>query len=287
MLGRLLENNKKLSNGMIIPSIMLGSFQVKTSKIMQDMVSAAISSNCFGFDTSPSYGTENMLGKAIHEVCLNLGVKRNEIFISDKIDGWQMFKEKGEVEKYVNKSLKNLGIDYLDLLLIHWPFENYLLNTWKCLERMYKSGKVKSIGLCNVNIRILDSLIKTGIEILPHVIQNEISPLRVCEEEVSYFQNMGIVVQAYSPLCRMIEPVKESMELRELAKKYKKSIPQVILRWHIDRGIIPIFTSTKFERIKSNVDIFDFNLSDEDIKIINGLNQDYKIFPESYGCPGF
>jgi diketogulonate reductase-like aldo/keto reductase len=282
-----LNIDRYLNNGTNIPSIILGSFQVKNLQIMLDMIETAISAGGFGFDTSPSYGTERILSIALHKVTRKEGILRNQLFIADKIDGWQMFKGNGDVENYVDQSLQVMELDYFDLLLVHWPFEKYLYNTWKCFERMYKRGKIKSIGICNINSRILDKLVADGITVLPHVIQNEISPIRTCVEEITYFQNMGITVEAYSPLCRMIEPIKESETLRNIAEKNNRSIAQVILRWHIQRGIIPIFTSTKPERVKSNFDVFDFELTDSDIKKINALNQDYKIFPESYGCPGY
>ena len=286
MLNEYLISRNKLVNGITIPPIMLGSFQINDAQIMREMVESALKSGCLGFDTSPSYGSEEILGKAIHDISNKLEVPREKLFISNKIDGWQMFECNGEVEGFVDCSLAKMKIEYFDLLLIHWPFEKYLLDTWRCFERMYKSGKVKSIGLCNVNIRILENLFSKGLEIKPHVIQNEISPLRTCLEEVQYYQNNGIVIEAYSPLCRMINPIKESTELKIIANKYDKTIAQVILRWNLERGVIPIFTSSKPERIMSNLDIFNFTLTDNDIETINRMNQNYKIFPESYGCPG-
>lgn len=270
-----------------MPQIMLGTFQVKDYEQMYKMVKTAIDNGCYGFDTSPSYGTEKYLGKALAQNIEKVG-KREKLFISTKIDGIQMYKTNGDIEKYVYNSLQNLQLEYIDLLLIHWPFEKYIEKTWQTMEKLYETGVVKYIGICNVNIRILEKFIKKGIfnKVFPHVVQNEISPLRTCNEEINYYKNNKLMVQAYSPLARMVKPVKESEVLKELSKKYKKDIGQIILRWHIDRGIIPIFTSTKPERIQSNLDIFDFSLEKEDIKLINNMNQNYKIFLESYGCPG-
>lgn len=270
-----------------MPKIMVGTFKVDNYEKMNSMIKASLESKCFGFDTSPSYGTEEYLGLALQEN-KTLYKNREQLFISTKIDGMQMCKTDGHIDKFVMDSLKKLKLDYIDLLLIHWPFENYIKNTWNAMEQLYELGIAKSIGICNVNQRIMKKFIEKGIfkKYFPQVVQNEISPLRTCEEELNFFKSINVIVQAYSPLCRMNERIRKSEELKVLSEKYKKDIGQIILRWHIDRGIIPVFTSTNPERIKSNLDIFDFYLYDKDIKLINSMNQDYKIFLESYGCPG-
>ena len=270
-----------------MPKIMLGTFNVESYETMDGMVKTALENKCFGFDTSPSYGTEKNLGRALKKYT-DLYKSRNKLFISTKVDGIQMYKTDGSIEKYVYESLENLQLDYLDLLLVHWPFERYLEKTWQTMEKLCKKGVTKYIGLCNINERVLNNCIdkKYFKNIFPNVVQNEISPLRTCDEEIKFFMNKGLAIQAYSPLCRMIKPVKESKTLNALAEKYDKNIGQIILRWHIDRGIIPIFTSTSPKRIASNLDIFSFSLSQEDILLINNMNMNYKIFLESYGCPG-
>lgn len=279
--------NIKLGNTNDIPKIMIGTFKVNDYQTMKGIVAAAVNEGCFGFDTSPSYGSEEYLGRAVSDVTRGNNLKRESFFISNKIDGWQMYQSNGEVEKFVDQSLEKMELEYFDSLLIHWPFAKYIYKTWESFERIYIKGKAKSIGLCNINIRILDDLINSRINIVPHIIQNEISPLRVCESEVNYYNSKGIMVQAYSPLCRMINPISTSSILGEIASKHSKSIAQIILRWNIERGVIPIFTSTKSKRISSNLNIFDFSLSSEDIRLINSMDQNYKIFPESYGCPGY
>lgn len=199
-----------------------------------------------------------------------------------------MCETNGNIEKFVIESLRKLKMEYIDLLLIHWPFEKYLRNTWQTMENLYEQGIVKYIGICNVNERIMNKFIKDNMfrKYFPQVVQNEISPLRTCDKEIGYYKDMNLIIQAYSPLCRMNDQIRNSETLGLLAKKYNKNIGQVILRWHIDKGIIPIFTSTKPERIQSNLDIFNFTLSKEDIELINSMNKNYKIFLESYGCPG-
>ena len=266
-----------------MPKMVLGSFNISEQEIINNMVSTALAEGVNGFDTSPSYGSEEILGKALQ----NAGINRKKVFISDKIDIWQMYEGKGEIRKYVEKSLKDLKTDYLDLLLIHWPFRRYLLETWKSFESLYEQKFVRSIGLCNVNSRVYSEFMQSEINIEPHVIQVEISPLRTINQDLELFFKTDVVVEAYSPLCRMVPQLKDNTILQMLAKKYDKSIAQIILRWHLERGVVPVFTSSKPERIRENVDVFNFKLEQSDIKLITSLNADYKIFPESYGCPGY
>lgn len=272
-----------LNNGVCMPKMVLGSFNISEQEIINNMVSTALAERVSGFDTSPSYGSEKILGKALQ----NARINRKEVFISDKIDVWQMYEGKGKIRKYVEKSLKDLKTDYLDLLLIHWPFRRYLLETWKSFEFLYEQKLVRSIGLCNVNSRVYSEFMQSEINIEPHVIQVEISPLRTINQDLELFFKTDVVVEAYSPLCRMVPQVKDNAILQMLAKKYDKSIPQIILRWHLERGIIPVFTSSRPDRIRENVEVFNFKLEQSDINLITSLNADYKIFPESYGCPGY
>ena len=272
-----------LSNGVMIPKAVLGSFNVSSQAVIDDMVKTAISEGITGFDTSPSYGSEKILGNALKST----GVPRAQLFLSDKVDAWQMFEGNGHIEQYVEKSLKELNTEYLDLLLIHWPFPRYLKSTWNSFEELYEQGVVRSIGLCNVNERTYREFLNNKVRILPHVVQIEISPLRTADIDLELFADAGIAVEAYSPLGRMVPEIKNNSVLKEIAEKYEKSIAQIILRWHLERNVIPVFTSTKSSRIKENVEMFNFRLEQSDVDKITSLNQNYKLFPESYGCPGY
>ena len=272
-----------LSNGITMPKAVLGSFNVSDQSVIDDMVKTAISAGITGFDTSPSYGSERILGNAL----LHAGVPREQVFLSDKIDGWQMYRGNGCIEHYVEKSMKDLNTDYLDLLLIHWPFPEYLESTWKSFEQLYEQGIVHSIGLCNMNTRTYKDFLRKDVKILPHVVQIELSPLRTANSDLALFLEAGIVVEAYSPLGRMVQEIRNNSVLLELSKKYGRSIAQIILRWHIERNVVPVFTSTKPSRIRENVEMFGFSLEKSDVDKITALDQNYKIFPESYGCPGY
>ncbi len=273
----------ELSNGIKMPRMVLGSFNIGNQGIMNDMIRAAFDQGVSAFDTSPSYGSEGLLGNALQAS----GICREKVLLSDKIDGWQMCKSNGEIEKYLDASLAALKTDYIDLLLIHWPFPKYIVPTWKCMEKLYKKGKVRSIGLCNMNARVYLEFMKNDIEIKPHVIQNEISPFYTDSDSVQLFLGEGIAVEAYSPLCRMIPDIRTNEVLNTLSEKYGRSIAQIILRWHIERGIIPVFTSSKPNRIVENTSIWDFSIEKADVELISSLNRHYKIFPESFGCPGY
>lgn len=277
----------KLNNNYRMPSMMLGSYQVNVPGVLEAILRTGLECGVYGFDTSPSYGNQREFGDALQIAMRETGVPRDRIFITGKIDGWQMCRTNGAVEQHVYASMKELQVGYFDLLLVHWPFERYLANTWKCFERLYEKGVLKSIGLCNVNQRVYENFMSYDIMIKPQVIQNEISPLHCSTDDVLYFQKEELCIEAYSPLARMLPAVKDSAVLKRLSEKYRKSIAQIILKWHVQRGIVPIFTSSKPERIINNIDIFDFALSQEDMEQISGINQNYKIFPESYGCPGF
>lgn len=266
--------------------IHIGTFQSNDDALLEEVINASFEIGVFSFDTAPSYNTESILGKILEKKRKQHGIDRSSLYISDKIDDVQMEESEGYIDEYVNQALIKLRVDYLDTMFIHWPFEKYLYKTWEKLHELKEKKKIKEIGLCNVRVRHLNRIIKeTGI--IPDVIQIERHPLRTCEEELSFCRNNSITVQAYSPLCRMIPKIKNCTLLQKLSESYGKSIPQIILRWHVDSGVIPVFTTHNKDRIKDNCEIFDFKLSEQDISDISGLNENYKIFIESYCCPGF
>jgi diketogulonate reductase-like aldo/keto reductase len=270
---------------MQIPSIIFGTFQHHNEEVLHTLVDAAYEHGIIGFDTSPSYQTEEMLGNSIKRLLSNKNLQRNDIFIQDKIDGWQMEESKGNITKYVDSSLQKLKSDYIDVLLIHWPFPDFLEKTWIKFLELKEKGKIKYIGLSNVRERHVNNLIKkTGI--IPDVIQIERHPLRTCLKDIDFFHSQNIKVQAYSPICRMDNRLRESVVLNQIAEKYNKSISQIILRWHIDTNVIPVFMTSKITRIKENIQIFDIKLTQNEIMAINALNINYKIFVESTCCPG-
>lgn len=269
----------------MLPSIIIGTFRNTDYKDLLRVIESGISNGVTAFDTAPSYGTERILGEALCHCMKSFPVNREGIFVSDKVDAWQMQEKKGNVRCYVEKAILEMKIQYLDILFIHWPIEDFLSQTWECMERMKEDGLVKDIGICNVRKRHLVKWKTMGVE--PLNIQIERHPLRTCLDDLIYCRENGLNIFSYSPLCRMHPSLKNSELLHDLAAKYNKNVGQVILRWHIDSGTIPIFMSKNPSRVLDNIDIFDFCLTQEEITSINSLNCNYKIYIESWGCPGF
>lgn len=212
-------------------------------------------------------------------------LRREDIFITTKIGNGQQ--HEGNIEAYVNMALENLKLSYIDLMLLHWPVPDYYINNWKKLEKVYETGKIKSIGLANCTERHLLALLDSGIKYKPHVVQFEYHPFRTVVGLVKMCKDNNIAIQAYSSLCQMIPLVTENKILKNMAIKYQKSIAQILLRWNIQQNIAPIFRSYNEGRIKEDALIFDFEINEDDMHRLFELNIDYKYHPESINCPGF
>lgn len=261
-----------------------GASACKTYEALRPIVEQGIQSGITCFDTAPSYHTEKILGQILNECIRKSHLQREDIYIQTKIDAWQMQEMHGQIQKYVEYALMDMGFDYFDCLLIHWPIPEYFDETWRTFCQLRASGVVRKIGICNVRMWNLKKL--AAFNTLPEVIQIERHPLRICEKEIAFCKEYGMAVQAYSPLCKMPKRLVESRELDALAKKYHKSIGQIILRWHLDTGVSPIFTSTKPERIREYADIDDFRLTAEDIAVVSSHNENWKLYLEGMICPG-
>ena len=260
-----------------------GASAAKDYEGLRKVVSCAIECGIRTFDTAPSYGVEEILSKIILENALKQGVKRECISVQTKIDAWQMMD--GHIDKFVNEALCKMNLQYIDNLLVHWPLPDYLDDTWEKMKKLKKTGIVRKIGLCNVRTRHLKLYENQGI--LPDIVQVERNPLRTCEREISFCKQKEIVVQAYSPLCKMDKRLAESSVVKSIAERYGKNVGQIILKWHLSTGVSPIFTSTKEQRVREYSDLLDFSLCEDDISKISALNMNYKIYLESCFCPGF
>lgn len=285
-----------------MPSIGMGTYPLQD----EAMVKAAVAATKYGyraFDTAQAYGNEVSVGNALQEVYRVNGLKRADIFIMSKIgealdhgmpDGKLFYAStpneqkdiKGIVSKQLNKTLKDLKTDYLDLLLIHWPHPDYFEEVWNALEGEYHAGKVRAIGVSNCRERHIKKLIDAG-SICPMVNQFELHPLHTRKGLITYCQQLGIQVVAYSPLLVMDQKLMGNPVFKLLSQKYNKSIPQIILRWDVQQGVIPIPKSGNPLRLQQNIDIFDFQLTDDDIKEIDSLNENYQGLVESTYCPGY
>ena len=253
---------RKLANGVDIPSIGFGTYKLGEEQEVIDKVKLALNLGYRQIDTASFYGNEEGVGKGIAES----GIDRKGIFLVTKL--WNDDHGYEETINAFNKSIKKLGVDYLDLYLIHWP-NKLNSETWRAFEDLYKEGKVRAIGVCNFKIGHLEELKKTA-KIMPMVNQIEIHPCKTQKETIEYCNENNIQVVAWGPIMR--GKILSLPLMLELSEKYNKSIAQITLRWHIQNGVIPIPKSSNEERIKANIDIFDFDISSEDIKKIDELN---------------
>lgn len=258
-----MDSCRVLLNGISIPSIGFGTYKLEDESETIDAIKYALKVGYRFIDTASLYGNEEWIGKVIKES----GVKREDIFLSTKV--WNDSHGYDKVIKSFEESMRKLDIDYLDLLLVHWPTE---LNseTWRAFEDLYELGKVRAIGVCNFKIGHLENLRKTA-RIMPMVNQIEVHPCFSQRELVNYCNYHKIQVIAWSPI--MKGQLLEVPLMMDLAEKYNKSIAQIALRWHIQKGIIPIPKSSHYGRMTDNIDIFNFELSEEDMIKIDKLDR--------------
>ena len=258
--------NFTLSNQVQIPAVGIGTFMMTPDQAEQAVVDA-LSCGYRMIDTAQAYMNERAVGRGIKRS----GVAREDIFISTKIWVSQYLTE-GTVEK----SLELLGTDYIDLMFIHQPAGDFMAG-YRKLEKAYKEGKIKSIGISNFQGEKLKKLLDE-CEIKPHVIQMEAHPYYRDEETIAALAPCGCCVMAWYPLGHGDHALLEEPVVKELAEKYGKSTAQVILRWHTQVGNIVIPGSTNPEHIKVNLDIFDFELTEEEMKQMAGLNKNVRYY---------
>ncbi|MEN8905652.1 MAG: aldo/keto reductase [Clostridiales bacterium] len=264
------ENFKVLGNGVKIPLIGYGTYLLENNSNTTDLVKNAIKTGYRHIDTAAIYGNEEAVGKAIKES----NVSREDIFLVSKV--WNTSQGYESTMKAFDKSLKNLDTEYLDLYLIHWPKE-LSKDTWKAFEYLYNEKKVKAIGISNFMENHIEDLL-TVATITPMINQVELHP-RLSQKELSkYCLEKDIQLEAWSPL--MQGHILNIKELSEVSKRYNKTVAQIVLRWNIQRGIVTIPKSSNLIRIESNFDIFDFELSKEDMEIINNLDTGKRIGPD-------
>lgn len=262
-----------------------GASSYKDFDGLYTVIKAAFENDITGFDTAPSYGTEEILGKCLAKCMNEFGMNRSEIYVQTKVDAWQMMESKNQIKSYVTGIMEKMQLEYLDALLVHWPVPEYLEKTWEAFEELRDSGLVRHVGICNVRMRQLNAFLNWDVK--PEIIQIERNPLRTCEREVAFCREHGIDIQAYSPLCKFHEDIRTSTLLADIANNHKKNIGQAVMRWHIDTGVVPVFTSKKPSRIKEYAELSDFALEPDEIGAINGMNRDYKMYLEACACPGF
>ena len=257
----------QLNDGHKMPQLGLGLYKATEDFEIARAIDVALSNGYRLIDTASAYKNEDGVGTALKAS----GIARDSIFVTTKI--WNNAQRLGDIEGAFNRSLERLQLDYIDLYLIHWPVPGCYIDTWHHLESIYHRGAARSIGVSNFDIVHLEELFQNS-GIVPAVNQIEFHPLWNQYELLSYCQAKGIVVQAYAPLARGAYLDNEA--LIEIGHKYGKSSAQVGLHWLIQKGVSVIPKSTTSDRIISNADIFDFNLTEDEMLIIDGLDEKFR-----------
>lgn len=262
-----INSTLKLNNGIDIPIIGLGTWTL-TGKGAYYSVLHALEAGYRLIDTAAMYGNERKIGEAVKAA----GIPREDIFITTKLGNYDHGYDK--TLKAFERSLRKLKLSYVDLYLIHWPVSGLRNETWKAFEKIYENGKARSIGVSNFTIRHLNELLETTSTI-PTVNQFEFSPFLYLKELMEFCQSKKTVVEAYCPLTRGQKF--NNSQLKAIGQKYRKTSAQVLLRWGIQHDVIQIPKSGSKDHIIENIDIFDFNLDDEDMKQLDNLNEDFRL----------
>jgi diketogulonate reductase-like aldo/keto reductase len=257
----------KLENGVEIPQIGLGLWQVKDQAELDTAFKAAVAAGYRHFDSAQAYGNEHMLGEAWKKS----GLTREEIFITTKI-AVEHFGHKHALKSFED-SLKNLQTDYVDLILLHFPVTLLRKKSWKALEEILAAGKAKTIGVSNYTIRHLEEMSEYAT-VMPTINQVELHVFLQQPELLEYCARHDIAVEAYSPLAHAKEM--DEAVIKELAEKYQKTYAQIMLRWCLQKGLIVLPKSVTPSRIEENINIFDFELSHEDMKYLATLDRDLR-----------
>ena len=260
----------KLANGVEIPCLGFGTWQALNGEVAILSVKEAIAAGYRHIDTATIYKNEESVGQAIRES----GVPREELFITTKV--WNNAHGYETTLAAYEESMAKLGLDYLDLYLIHWPnplefrnsWEEKNAETWRAMEELYDAGKIRAIGISNFRPHHMAALLKSA-KIVPMVNQICIHPGYLLDETIAYCQEKGILLEAYSPLGT--GKLVEADAIVPIAKKYGKSVAQVSLRWCLQKGFLPLPKSVTTSRIRENTDIFDFELTVEEMEILSNM----------------
>ena len=250
---------------------------IKLQRSYVDANKTAIENGARFIDYSATYANEHLVAKAIKLA----GIKREDVILTTRVSKpWQLH---GHVRQVVLDSIKRFGTNYIDLLEFHWPVTDCYVDTWKEMVKMKSEGICKSIGVANCHQHHIEKLIQeTGV--IPAVNQIEIHPLFTQKPLLQYCKDKNIVVEAYTPLARMDERMTRLPLMKNIAKIHNKTISQIILRWHIQNGVVPVFRSMNAQRQKENFDIFDFELTTEEMNAIDSININSRLRYDPDNC---
>lgn len=266
--------NVTLNNGVVMPILGFGVYQIEDAAICEQAVSDALAAGYRLIDTAAAYLNEEAVGCAIKKS----GIPRKELFITTKL--WIQDAGYESTKKAFQKSLDRLGLDYLDLYLIHQPFNDYY-GAWRAMEELYKEDKIRAIGICNFMPDRLVDLIDHN-EIVPAVNQVETNPFCQRVDDQKLMQEKGVQIESWAPFAEGHNNLFQNETLMSIGEKYNKSLAQVVLRWLIQRGVVCIPKSTHKERIVENFSVFDFELTAEDMAQIAALDTKQSCFFSHY-----
>ncbi|TAI47497.1 aldo/keto reductase [Flagellimonas allohymeniacidonis] len=266
-----LQGTFELHNGVQMPYFGLGVYLSKDGNEVIMAVKDALEHGYRHIDTASIYNNENGVGEGIRAS----KVDREDIFVVSKV--WNSDQGYESTLKAYEDSLERLGLDYLDLYLIHWPKEGLYKETWRALEKLYKEKRVRAIGVSNFLKHHLEDLF-TGAEIVPMINQMEFHPFLIQQDLVDFCHQNGIQYEAWSPM--MQGHIFGMEEFKNLAKKYNKTIAQIVLRWDLQKGVVTIPKSSKKERIVANADIFNFELDAQDMALLDAMDQGKRFGPD-------
>lgn len=256
-----------LNNGVEMPLLGLGTFRAQGNESKRAVVDA-VKAGYIHIDTAFIYGNEKEVGEGIRES----GIARDKLFVTTKL--WREDQGYESSLKAVETSLQNLGLEYLDLYLIHWPVEEKLHDTWRAMEEIQKKGFSRAVGVSNYTIRLLEEL-KSQSGFVPAVNQVEFTPFLYQKDLLDYCNEHGIRLEAYSPLTRGRRL--DDASLVKVAEKHGKTAAQVLLRWDLQHGVVTIPKSVTTKRIIENADLFDFTLDNEDMQLLDSLDENARM----------
>ncbi|MFC4221657.1 aldo/keto reductase [Flagellimonas marina] len=266
-----LQGTFELHNGVQMPYFGLGVYLSKDGNEVIHAVKDALNHGYRHIDTAAIYNNEEGVGTGIRES----NVDRKDVFLVSKV--WNTDQGYDSTLKAFDASLNRLGTDYLDLYLVHWPKEGLYKDTWRALEKLYKEKRIRAIGVSNFLRHHLEDLL-TSAEIVPMVNQMEFHPYLVQQGLLDFCAEKGIQYEAWSPL--MQGNIFDLDVMKDLAAKYNKTIAQIVLRWDLQKGVVTIPKSSKKNRIIANADLFDFELSEEDVQLLDGLDRGKRFGPD-------
>lgn len=260
-----LQASVTLNNGLKMPWLGLGVFQIRSDRDTDKVVCQAVELGYRSIDTASLYGNERGVGSAVR-AC---GVPREQLFVTTKV--WNDDMRQDRVEAAFEESMARLGLDYVDLYLLHWPIKGRMVSSWRVLEKLHRAGRIKTIGVSNFMIPHLEEFLP-AVEIVPAVNQIEFHPYLQSKELVAYCGEKTIRLEAWSPLMQAGALLRDPT-LSAIARKHGKTVAQVILRWDLQSGVVTIPKSANASRLAENADIFDFELSVDEMAAIARLDR--------------